>query len=98
MRVGSPVDIIYDTKYPELIDLVHDPSYPKSTSQDDTTDLGIALVVLGALVCLISVVLPFLRLRSAPPAWYSDPWRQADWRFWNGQQWTAHISGAGTVP
>lgn len=24
--------------------------------------------------------------------WYPDPWGQADWRWWDGQQWTHHIS------
>jgi hypothetical protein len=100
MKVGSSVDIIYDSKNPELIDLAHDRSYPQSTSEDDATNLGIALIALGVLVALIFAALPFLRLRRAPvpPAWYPDPWRMADWRFWNGRQWTAYTSGASTIP
>jgi hypothetical protein len=100
MRVGNSVGIIYDSKDPELIDLVHDRSYPQSTSEDEATNLGIALVVLGVLVTLTFAVLPFLRLRRAPtpPAWYPDPWRVADWRYWNGHQWTADTSGVSTVP
>jgi hypothetical protein len=28
---------------------------------------------------------------TPPPAgWYPDPWRQANWRFWDGTSWTAH--------
>jgi hypothetical protein len=75
MRVGSSVGIIYDSKDFELIDLVHDRTYPQSTSEDDATNLGIALVVLEVLVTLTFAVLLFLRLRRAPtpPAWYPDP-------------------------
>jgi hypothetical protein len=26
-----------------------------------------------------------------PPGWYSDPMRNATWRYWDGQVWTDHI-------
>lgn len=32
---------------------------------------------------------------AAPPGWYPDPWRQAPQRFWDGWQWTPHISAGG---
>jgi hypothetical protein len=100
MHVGSSVGIIYDSRNPELIDLVHDRSYPQFTSGDDGTNLGIAVVVLGVLVTLCFAILPFLRLRRAttPSAWYPDPWQVADWRYWNGHQWTAYTSGTVTAP
>lgn len=31
--------------------------------------------------------------QTTPPAgWYPDPWRQAVYRWWNGHEWTAHVS------
>ena len=27
---------------------------------------------------------------GTPPGWYSDPWRQATWRWWDGIGWTAY--------
>jgi RsiW-degrading membrane proteinase PrsW (M82 family) len=38
------------------------------------------------------------RLRAAqvaglpPPGWHHDPWQQAHWRWWDGQQWTGYVS------
>jgi len=29
---------------------------------------------------------------TAPPGWYPDPWRQATWRWWDGNGWTAYTS------
>ncbi len=34
---------------------------------------------------------------ASPPSnagWYLDPWRQAQWRWWDGTRWTAHLSQA----
>jgi DNA polymerase-3 subunit epsilon len=28
----------------------------------------------------------------APAGWYDDPWSQAPWRWWDGQQWTGHTT------
>jgi DNA polymerase-3 subunit epsilon len=28
----------------------------------------------------------------APAGWYDDPWSQAPWRWWDGQQWKGHTS------
>lgn len=28
----------------------------------------------------------------APPGWQPDPWRQAELRWWDGQEWTSHVS------
>lgn len=30
-------------------------------------------------------------LGTTPPGWYPDPWQVADWRWWDGQLWTAHV-------
>jgi membrane protease YdiL (CAAX protease family) len=30
---------------------------------------------------------------AVPPGWYPDPWQVAGWRWWDGQQWTAHAGG-----
>jgi len=29
-----------------------------------------------------------------PPGWYSDPWRLAWWRWWDGYQWTPYLYGS----
>ncbi len=29
---------------------------------------------------------------TTPPGWYPDPWGQSPQRFWDGAQWTPHIS------
>jgi membrane protease YdiL (CAAX protease family) len=31
---------------------------------------------------------------GTPPGWYSDPWRQAPWRWWDGIGWTAYTGPA----
>jgi hypothetical protein len=91
-RVGSPIDIVYDAKNPELIDLVHDPHFPRSASMDDGGYLGIAMVVLGILAALAFMLLIFFRLKDAPRGWHPDPLRQSEWRFWDGYMWTDHAS------
>lgn len=30
---------------------------------------------------------------AIPPGWHSDPWQQATYRWWDGSDWTAHVSG-----
>ena len=32
---------------------------------------------------------------SAPPAWLADPTGRHQMRYWDGQQWTDHVSNAG---
>ena len=27
-----------------------------------------------------------------PPGWYADPWHVQPWRWWDGENWTAHVS------
>ncbi len=31
---------------------------------------------------------------TAPPGWHPDPWALAALRYWDGRQWTGHVSGA----
>lgn len=31
------------------------------------------------------------------PGWYEDPWHQAAWRWFDGREWTGHVSGAPVV-
>jgi membrane protease YdiL (CAAX protease family) len=37
---------------------------------------------------------------SAPPGWYADPWRQTEWRWWDGGGWTGFTDQtyAATLP
>src|SRR5699024_6189722 len=38
---------------------------------------------------------------TTPPGWYADPARRHQYRYWNGQLWTDHVSGpqgTGTDP
>jgi hypothetical protein len=30
---------------------------------------------------------------AVPEGWYHDPWRTAAYRYWDGTQWTGHVSG-----
>jgi hypothetical protein len=30
-----------------------------------------------------------------PPGWFADPWHRSELRWWDGSQWTAHVSTAG---
>jgi hypothetical protein len=30
---------------------------------------------------------------TAPPGWHPDPWAAASLRYWDGRQWTGHVSG-----
>lgn len=90
-RVGSPIDIVYDANNPALIDLVDDPSYPQTLSEDDGGYLGDAMVALGILIALGFIVLAFLRLKNAPQGWYPDPLlHRNELRFWDGRRWTDH--------
>src|SRR5215210_896590 len=34
---------------------------------------------------------------SPPPAWYPDPSGVAEWRYWDGREWTAEAAVAGQV-
>jgi hypothetical protein len=38
---------------------------------------------------------PPRRAASYPAGWYVDPWRRADFRYWDGSSWTQHVSTAG---
>jgi len=29
---------------------------------------------------------------AVAPGWYTDPWRVAHWRWWDGHSWTVHVS------
>jgi hypothetical protein len=31
----------------------------------------------------------------APPGWYTDPWQQAELRYWDGNDWTYHTTPQG---
>jgi hypothetical protein len=35
--------------------------------------------------------------QSVAEGWYQDPWGAAAYRYWDGAQWTGHISGPSTV-
>ncbi len=32
---------------------------------------------------------------STPAGWYPDPWRAAELRYWDGAEWTGHVTTAG---
>jgi hypothetical protein len=32
---------------------------------------------------------------SQPAAWHADPWGRAEYRYWDGQSWTEHVSTGG---
>jgi hypothetical protein len=34
---------------------------------------------------------------SHPPAWYRDPSGRHELRYWNGTEWTDHVSDAGVT-
>lgn len=34
---------------------------------------------------------------TQPAGWYHDPWEQGNWRWYDGQQWTAHIDAPRVV-
>jgi hypothetical protein len=36
---------------------------------------------------------PTVAAHTVPPGWYHDPWRVAAYRYWDGSQWTGHVSG-----
>lgn len=38
------------------------------------------------------VLLPPPVPATVPPSWQPDPWRQAELRWWDGREWTAHVS------
>ena len=35
---------------------------------------------------------------APPPGWHPDPWGVAALRYWDGHEWTGHVSGAPTGP
>src|SRR5690349_10108370 len=34
---------------------------------------------------------------APPPGWYPDPWQAAPSRWWDGEQWTAHVAQSEAV-
>jgi hypothetical protein len=40
---------------------------------------------------------PQVAPQSVAEGWYQDPWGAAAYRYWDGAQWTGHISGPSTV-
>jgi endonuclease YncB( thermonuclease family) len=36
--------------------------------------------------------------QEQPQGWHPDPWEQAEYRWWNGSQWTEHTQGAVLPP
>src|SRR4051794_29344853 len=34
---------------------------------------------------------------APPPAWYPDPGRRHEYRWWDGSRWTEHVSNRGIV-
>lgn len=57
---------------------------------------GIVLFVVGFILPVVGIIGAFVVSRPAPPplapGWYTDPWRQAAYRYHDGQQWTYHAS------
>ena len=72
--------------------------------------LGVAALVIGAVLLLIGLVLepaatPTARPPAAwgprpawPPGWYPDPWGVQAFRWWDGTQWTASLQGPPRQP
>jgi hypothetical protein len=70
------------------------------TQPEDGTDgagmLALSLFFIsaaGLLAGVVSIAFALWRRRHAPrhsatPMWHPDPWREARWRFWNGDHWT----------
>lgn len=54
------------------------------------------LFILGTIVPIIGVVVACLvkapTAAPQPPGWYTDPWGQAHYRYYDGAQWTYHMS------
>jgi hypothetical protein len=70
-----------------------------SQPQDETDAAGMLAMSLFALAALAfvagvtSVAFALWRRGHAPrhsetPMWRGDPWREAQWRYWNGRTWT----------
>lgn len=60
--------------------------------------LGVA--VIGVIGLLAGAWLRYRRNRNtatvSPPGWHPDPSRRFDHRYWDGSQWTQHVSRGGT--
>lgn len=73
------------------------------SSPDDGTDvagmlgLGVALTGIAALAGAVTLSLFAVWRRGHPPrpsfpSWQSDPWRQGELRYWDGDSWTDYTS------
>jgi hypothetical protein len=54
--------------------------------------LGLFLGVIGLLIAAVAQPAP--RYASAP-GWYTDPWDASGQRYYDGTQWTGHVSQPG---
>lgn len=60
-----------------------------------------AYFVVGLLLGVIGIIIAAVASRAAPapqpPGWYADPWGQALYRYYDGAQWTYHMSNGEAV-
>ena len=54
---------------------------------------GTIAVLSGLCLWTVVSVVQWLRRKATPQSgWHPDPWGQASLRWWDGEQWTAHVS------
>lgn len=57
-----------------------------------TVGTFIGLFLLGALLPIVGLVVAVMMKPLPQPAWYPDPWQQANYRWHDGQNWTGQTA------
>lgn len=67
------------------------------TRMGDSTGAFFGFFLIGFLLPIVGLIAAALAKPPAeaprPPGWYPDPWGHAPMRWWDGYQWTWHLTG-----
>ena len=69
-----------------------DPTSPAPTTAPPSAPSNAAVAATPMAASPISTA-PAIPTSAPPPGWHPDPWAAAALRYWDGRQWTGHVSG-----
>lgn len=99
---GTPEERYFDgvawartTRRPGGLDTppVTDPIEPAATSYPSPPVAAAATSATAATAAIAGGATAGDATTDSPPGWHPDPWEVASLRYWDGNQWTGHVSG-----